>query len=600
MTQDFVHLHVHTQYSLLDGAIKIPDLMKRAADLGMGAVAMTDHGNMYGAVDFQKAAAKHGLKSILGCELYLTKEAHNAQEKGEPKSYHLTALAENLQGYQNLVRLGSMAWLHGVHPRSGLPRVDFDLIATYKEGIIFLSGDLGGEINQALLRGDREEAEAIACRYRDLLGPEHFYLEVMRNALPEQERCNQAMFEMSDALGIGLVATNDCHYLEQHDARAHAILMSIQLGKSVDLERLMEHGLDQLYVRSPQEMCEAFSDRPEACQNTVKIARRCEVEIPLGQVYLPKYDVPQEFKATRGIADQDEAIHAYFRHISQEGLKKRYAQFDEKGLTYDRKVYDARLEEEIGIICSMEFPGYFLIVWDFILWAKQQGIPVGPGRGSGAGSLVAYALDITNLDPIPYDLLFERFLNPERVSMPDFDIDFCMNRRGEVIQYVTQKYGEYNVGQIVTYGQLKAKAVVRDVGRALGLRYGETDRLAKLIPDVLGITLQEALDQEPRLGQMGREDKLVGELFEIALALENLNRQAGMHAAGIVISQEPLWEYVPICRGANGEIVTQFAKNEVEEAGLVKFDFLGLKTLTVIESALALINAQKPEGALAL
>ena len=609
---DFVHLHVHTQYSLLDGALKIPDLMKRVKETGMSAVAMTDHGNMYGAVDFQKAASKKGVKSIIGCEMYFTKEAYDlpAEDKTELKSYHLTMLAMNLQGYKNLMFLNSMAWLHGVHPRTGIPRIDFELFSQHHEGIIVLSGDLGGEINQALLWGNRDEAREIAIKFRDLLGPDRYYLEVMRNAFPEQERCNEAMFAFSEELGIPLVATNDCHYLDREDAKAHAVLMSIQLSKTVDLERLMEHQVDQLYVRSPEEMYEAFSDHPEACANTVKIAEMCDLTIPLGQVYLPKYDVPESFEVPADLSippkllekleqnntelsPQDVRIHAYFEHVSREGLKERFEEFDKKGIEYDRAEYEERLEIEIGIIREMDFPGYFLIVWDFIAWSKQEGIPVGPGRGSGAGSLVAYALRITNIDPLPYDLLFERFLNPERVSMPDFDIDFCMNRRGEVIQYVTEKYGADNVGQIITYGQLKAKAVVRDVGRALGLKYGETDRLAKLVPDVLGISLSEALDQEPRLRQMRQEDETIDALFDIALSLENLNRQAGMHAAGVVISEDPLWEYVPICRGANDEIVTQFAKNEVEEAGLVKFDFLGLKTLTVIETAMKIINEQR-------
>ena len=607
---EFVHLHVHTQYSLLDGAIKIPDLMKRVSEMGMTAVAMTDHGNMYGAVDFQKAAQKHDLKSIIGCEMYVTKEPYDAEEKADPKSYHLTMIATNHQGYKNLVYLNSMAWLHGVFPRSGTPRIDFDLLSEHHEGIVVLSGDLGSEINQAILRGDEDEAYEIATRYRDLLGPDHYYLEVMRNAFPEQERCNEILFEMSEELGIPLVATNDCHYVKRGDARAHAVLMSIQLSKTVDLDRLMEHEVDQLYVRSPKEMYDLFSDHPEACKNTVKIADMCDLEIPLGDIYLPKFDVPEDFEVPAGFripeilqekidagevsfSEQDRRIHAYFEHVAKEGLKARFQEFDVKGLDYDVAEYEERLAMEIGIIQQMDFPGYFLIVWDFINWAKEQGVPVGPGRGSGAGSLVAYSMEITNLDPMPYDLLFERFLNPERVSMPDFDIDFCMNRRGEVIDYVTQKYGADNVGQIITYGQLKAKAVVRDVGRALGLTYGETDRIAKLIPDILGITLQEALDQEPRLTQARREDERVDALFDIALSLENLNRQAGMHAAGVVISEEPLWEYVPLCRGANDEIVTQFAKNEVEEAGLVKFDFLGLKTLTVIETALKIINDQR-------
>ncbi len=610
---DFVHLHVHTQYSLLDGAIKIKKLMSRVKEHGMTAVAMTDHGNMYGAVDFQKAASKNGLKSIIGCELYITKEQYDLEEKLDPRSYHLTMIAKNHTGYKNLMYLNSMAWLNGVHPRSGIARVDFDLIAAHNEGIIALSGDLGGEINQAVLKGDEDEARELAIKYRDAFPRDHFYLEVMRNALPEQERCNEVLFRLSEELGIPLVATNDCHYLAQKDARAHAVLMCIQLGKTVDLDRIMEHGLDQLYVRSAEEMYEAFSDHPEACENTVKIAEMCDLEIPLGNVYLPKYGVPEEFevppsfeipeKLAKKYADsglelteQDRRIHAYFEHVSWEGLEDRFKEFDLKGITYDRQEYVDRLTIEIAIIREMDFPGYFLIVWDFINWAKENGIPVGPGRGSGAGSLVAYSLTITNLDPLPYDLLFERFLNPERVSMPDFDIDFCMNRRGEVIEYVTKKYGEHNVGQIITYGQLKAKAVVRDVGRALGLKYGETDRLAKLVPDVLGISLQEALDQEPRLTQLRNEDDRVDALFDIALSLENLNRQAGMHAAGVVISETPLWDFVPICRGANDELVTQFAKNEVEEAGLVKFDFLGLKTLTVIETALKLINDQRDKS----
>ena len=593
---EFVHLHVHTQYSLLDGAIKIPRLMSKLKEYGMSAVAMTDHGNMYGAVDFQKSAKKNGLKSIIGCELYVTKEQYDLEEKLDPRSYHLTMLAKDHTGYKNLMYLNSMAWLNGVHPRSGVARVDFDLIKANNEGIIALSGDLGGEINQAILKGDEDEARELAIKYRDAFEPDHFYLEVMRNALPEQERCNEVLFRFSEELGIPLVATNDCHYLEQKDAKAHAVLMCIQLGKSVDLERIMEHGLDQLYVRSAEEMYEAFSDHPEACENTVKIAEMCDLTIPLGNVYLPKYGVPQEFKDEHNVHDLDESIHAYFNYVSREGLEQRFEEFRSKGIEFDEKEYRDRLELEINVICTMDFPGYFLIVWDFINWAKENGIPVGPGRGSGAGSLVAYALTITNLDPLPYDLLFERFLNPERVSMPDFDIDFCMNRRGEVIDYVTRKYGQHNVGQIITYGQLKAKAVVRDVGRALGLKYGETDRLAKLVPDVLGISLSEALEQEPRFRQLRDEDPLVDELFEIALSLENLNRQAGMHAAGVVISETPLWDFVPICRGANDELVTQFAKNEGEEAGLVKFDFLGLKTLTVIETALKLINDQRADG----
>ncbi len=591
MAGEFVHLHVHTQYSLLDGAIRIPDLMTTVSEHGMPAVGMTDHGNLYGAVDFQKAAERAGVKPIIGCEMYTTLDPY--EESTDPKSYHLTLIAKSLQGYRNLTFLNSMAWLKGQHKRTGIPRIDFELLKQHSEGIICLSGDLGSEINQLILRGDKAGARAVAKKYRDHFGPDHYYLELMRNALPEQKTVTDELLAMSDELGIPVVATNDCHYVTQEDARAHAILMCIQLGKTVELERLMEHGLDQLYVRSPKEMYELFSDVPEACENTVKIAEMCDLEIPLGEVYLPQYDVPQEFLDEHGFESVRDAIGDYFAHVSREGLEERFAEFDALGVEYDRPEYEERLQVEIDVIRGMDFPGYFLIVWDFIDWAKQQDIPVGPGRGSGAGSLVAYALKITDIDPLPYDLLFERFLNPERVSMPDFDIDFCMNRRGEVIEYVTEKYGHDNVGQIITYGQLKARACVRDVGRALNFSFGETDRIAKLIPDELGITLQQALDQERRLRDLCAEDPKVDALFEIALALENLNRQAGMHAAGVVISEEPLWNYVPVCRGANDEIVTQYAKNEVEEAGLVKFDFLGLKTLTVIDDAVRLINEQR-------
>src|SRR5690554_2547485 len=587
---DFVHLHVHTQYSLLDGAIKIPDLMDRVKELGMGAVAMTDHGNMYGAVDFQKAAKRAGLKSIIGCELYLTKDDYETSI--DAKSYHVTVLAKNHQGYKNLMYLCSMGWLKGYHERSGVPRIDRKLLAEYKDGLIVLSGDLGGEVNQAILRGDLADARKIAKEYLEIFGPEHFYLELIDNAFAEQQLCNDQLIEFSQELGIPLVATNDCHYVAREDARAHGVLMAIQLAKKVDLERLMEHGVDQMFIRSPEEMHEVFAHVPEACDNTLKIADMCDLEIPLGEIFLPQYAVPDAFIKEHDIADYKVGIHEYFEHVSKAGLQKRFADFDRLGLEYERQVYVERLDEEIRIIREMDFPGYFLIVWDFIRWAKEQKIPVGPGRGSGAGSLVAYSLDITDIDPIPYDLLFERFLNPERVSMPDFDIDFCMNRRGEVIDYVHHKYGMDNVGQIITYGQLKAKAVVRDVARALNFSYGEADTMSKLIPDQIGISLGEALEQEPKLRDMRAEDPLVDALFDIALSLENLNRQAGIHAAGVVISERPLWEYVPITRGSDGEKVTQFAKEEVEEAGLVKFDFLGLKTLTVIDTALKIINSK--------
>ena len=594
MTRPFVHLHLHTQYSLLDGAIRLPELMRRVQELGMGAVAMTDHGNMFGAVDFQKAAKKAGVKPILGCEMYtMAGRMDDEDDRLVAKSHHLTLLATDLEGYRNLAWLTSMAWLHGQHPRTQIPRLDFSTLAQRHRGLVCLSGDMGGEVNQAVLRGDLAEAERVVGCYRDLFGPDRYFLEIMDNAFPEQRRCNEALVELGERMGVELVATNDCHYLTRDEARAHAVLMCIQLGKSCDIDRLMEHGVDQLYVRSPEEMWEVFGDLPRALENTARIAEMCDVEIPLGQAFLPRYCVPQAFcqeHDLQGDDRRDDAIHRYFVHVAQEGLEERFGEMRQLGQGFDEETYRARLEEELGIICQMGFSSYFLIVWDFIRWSHQQGIPVGPGRGSGAGSLVAYSMRITDIDPLPYDLLFERFLNPERVSMPDFDIDFCMNRRSEVIEYVTETYGADNVGQIITYGQLKARAVIKDVGRALNFSFGETDRISKLIPDELGIDLEGALQKEPKLRQMRQEDERVDLLFDISLKLENLSRQAGIHAAGIVISEEPLWEYVPVCRGAGGEIVTQYAKNEVEEAGLVKFDFLGLKTLTVIDIALRLIQ----------
>jgi len=596
MSDDFVHLHVHTQYSLLDSAVKIPELMDRTVEMGMPAVAMTDHNNMYGAVDFQKAAQDRGIDPIIGCEMSLV-DADDFRDAPDPTSYHITLLAKNLEGYYNLALLNSMAWMQGYHERTETPRINFEFLANNNDGLICLSGDLGSEINQAVLQDKTDRAREIAQRYASAFPEDHYYLEIMHNGFPEQQRCADEVIDLAHDLDIPLVATNDVHYLDQDEAPAQAILMCIQLSKTVDLDQVMDHGVDDLYLRSPAEMRELFSHVPEACDNTLKIADMCDLEIPLGDIYLPQTDVPEDFVVSEGLEDADNStlVHEYFEHRAYEGLEERFEEFDEQGKSYDEQAYYDRLDDEIGIIREMDYPGYFLIVADFINWAKQQDIPVGPGRGSGAGSLVAYAMRITNLDPIPYDLLFERFLNPERVSMPDFDIDFCMNRRGEVIDYVTDKYGEKNVGQIITYGKMKAKGCIRDVGRTLNFSYSETDRIAKLIPDQPGITLDEALAEEPKLREMREKDDRVDQLFEVALSLENLNRQAGIHAAGVVISEEPLWETVPVCRGADGEMVTQYAMEQVEEAGLVKFDFLGLKTLTVIDTAVELVNENRDE-----
>ena len=591
MGSSFVHLHVHTLYSFLDGAIKVGPLVSRVAELGMPAVAMTDHGNMFGAVEFFTKCKAKGIKPIIGSEFNLVSESA-AEHKGDP--FHLTALALNDQGYRNLMRLSSDSWLQGMH--RGVPYIDPSMLESYHQGLVLLSGDLGGEIPRAILRNDMDKAREIAGYYRELVGPERFYLEMMDNDFPEQAAVNRGLLELSKSLELEIVATNDAHYMEREIAAAQGILMCIQLGKSVELEQATSHGVDSFYLKTPEEMRAAFAELPQACDNTLKIAEMVDFEMSLGEVYLPQYKVPESFIAEiGGEVSPKEAIHEYFKERARSGLEDRLNQLKAQGLEIDEAVYRERLEIEIGIITNMDFPGYFLIVWDFINWSKRQGIPVGPGRGSGAGSLVAYSLTITDIDPMQYGLLFERFLNPERVSMPDFDIDFCMNRRGEVIDYVTEAYGKNNVGQIATFGGLKARACIRDVGRALAFSFSETDRIAKLIPDEIGITLQQAKDKEPKLRALLAEDERVDQLYTIGMQLEGLYRQAGMHAAGIVISETPLWDFVPVFRGANDEIVTQYAKNEVEMAGLVKFDFLGLKTLTVLDEARKLIDQGQQE-----
>ena len=574
----FAHLHVHTHYSFLDGAIRIPDLAAATKAAGMTAVAMTDRGNMYGAVEMQKQCEKSGVKPIFGCEVAVVEK-----DRCDPKDKRTTSLvllAESLEGYKNLLAVVSHGWLEGY--AGDVPRVDRALIEAHRAGLIALSGGLAGDVSQAVLRRDLGRARELAAGWRDLLGEGNFFLQIEDLGFQECRPINEALAELAGDLGIGVVATSGVRYLKPDDARAHAALVCIGLGKSF-------HGIqgripEGLWLRPEADMREAFRWVPEAVDNAGAIAERCNVKIPLGKTFLPSYKVPE------GITRAD-----YLRERAREGLARRFANYDAHGVTVDRPGYEARLEEELGIIITMDFPGYFLIVWDFIAKAKELGCPVGPGRGSGAGSLVAWALSITDIDPIRYGLLFERFLNPERVSMPDFDIDFCMNKRGVVIDYVTEKYGQHNVGQIITYGALKAKAALRDVGRVLELSFGEVDRIAKLIPEELGITLADALKKEPRIEALFAEDARYRELYDMARKLENLYRHAGMHAAGVVISEEPLWHYVPICRGANGEIVTQFAKDEVEYAGLVKFDFLGLKTLTVLDHAVRLVNESRAQ-----
>ncbi len=583
MSESFVHLHLHTQYSFLDGAIKVKDLMKRTKEMGMTAVAITDHGVMHGIVDFYKQARANDLKPILGCETYITAGSH--KDRNTRDSYHVTLLAENNQGYANLVRLISIAHTDGFYYNA---RIDHDLLAQYHEGIIALSGCLGGEVSQAFLQRGYEAARDTAARYLAIMGPGNYYIEIMHNGMEEQERFNQAAARISEELGIPLVATNDCHYMRQEDAFAQEVLMCISTGKTLSDENRLRHEVTEFYLKDPETMRRQFADYPAALEATREIADRCNVTLDLGNHYLPAFPVPE-----------GHTLHSYLEYEAVQGLERRFAEFRAQGLTFDEAVYRDRLMTEVKIICNMDFPGYFLVVWDFIRHAKEQGIPVGPGRGSGAGSLVAYALRITDIDPIPYDLLFERFLNPERVSMPDFDVDFCMNRRDEVIKYVAEKYGRENVAQIVTFGVLKAKSCIRDVGRVMGLPYGEVDKISKLVPEELNITLESAIEKEPRLRELVESSETYTSLYTTAKALEGLCRHSGVHAAGIVIGDKPIYSYVPVKRSEDGVLVTQFAKDEVEEAGLVKFDFLGLKTLTVIDHAVRLINrGRAPEDCL--
>ncbi len=576
---EFTHLHLHTQYSLLDGAIRVKDLFPRVLELGMDSVAVTDHGNMHGAVDLYNASKKHGVKLIFGCETYITPDRFDRTVR---RSSHLTLLAKNEVGYRNLSYLNSMGHLEGFYYN---PRIDKPLLREHTEGLIGMSACLGGEVAKTLLHEGVAKAEEVIKEYRDIFAPGDFYLEVMPNGLPEQETVNEEYRRLGPKLGVPLVATNDCHYVHRSDARAQEILISIQTGKTESDEKRLRHDVDEFFLKSPAEMEAPFKDLPEALENSVKIASQCNVELQLGKTVLPQYKVPEGHD-----------LETYLEDVARRGLDDRFAAMQRAGLAFDPDEYRARLAHELGVIKSMGFPGYFLIVWDFINWAKEHKIPVGPGRGSGAGSLVAYAMRITDLDPIRYKLIFERFLNPERITMPDFDVDFCMNRRDEVIEYVKQKYGANRVGQIATFHQLKARGVIRDIARVMEIPFSEADKLAKLVPEPVqgkSPAVRDAIEQVPELKKLYQEDGRMHELLDVADALQGLNRHAGMHAAGVVIAEEPLTEYVPCFRGKNDEIVTQFSMGDVEKVGLVKFDFLGLKTLTVIDTAVRLINEQR-------
>jgi DNA polymerase III subunit alpha len=582
MAGEFAHLHLHTSYSLLDGAIRLDDLFPKVLEQGMKSVAMTDHGNMFGAVDFYKKAKAAGVKPIFGTETYVA--GNDRTDRTNRKNHHLILLAKDEAGYQNLTYLNSMGYLQGFYYH---PRIDKPLLKERSQGLIGLSACLGSELAQAVLKEGVEKAKDVAREYQSLFDPGCYFLEVMPNGLDEQQLVNDAYRKIGRELDIPVVATNDCHYVNRGDYKAHEVLMAIQQGRTIDDDKRLSHKNDAYYIKTPEEMNAAFRDWPEVLENAARIADMCKVELSLGKTMLPQYKVPEGF-----------TIESYVRHVAAEGLTRRFSEKQSRGEAFDADLYRQRLDYELGVIEKMGFPGYFLIVWDFIKWAKDQGIPVGPGRGSGAGSVAAWALRITDIDPLGFKLLFERFLNPERVSMPDFDVDFCMERRDEVIKYVTQKYGADKVGQIATFHQLKSRGVIRDISRAMGIPYAEADRVAKLVPEpVQGKSppIDKAIAEEPRLKELYDNDPKYRELLDIAKALEGLNRHAGMHAAGVVISERPLWEYVPCFKGQNGEIITQFAKDEVELAGLVKFDFLGLKTLTVIAKAVKLIKKRIPD-----
>ena len=581
---DFVHLHLHTEYSLLDGAISLDNLIKKAIDLKMPAVAVTDHGNLFSALDFYLKAMKAGTKPIIGCEIYVApgsrfdKSAPAGQN--EEASYHLILLVRSKQGYKNLVKLVTSAYLEGFYYK---PRIDKELLRQHSDGLIGLSACLGGEIPSLLTQNRYEDAKKVALEYELIFGKDNFYLELQDNGIPEQEHVNRELLKLTKDSGIPVVATNDCHYLDMEDHKAHDALLCIQTGKTVKDVNRLRFSSETFYMKTPEEMKKAFSYIPEALTNTVKIAERCNLELELGKYHLPHFPVPEGY--TR---------ETFMAELARKGLDKRFGEIEAvRGVgSIDKKTYRDRLEFEIQMIDKMGFAGYFLIVSDFIRYAKEHGIPVGPGRGSAAGSLVAYSLRITDLDPLPYNLLFERFLNPERISMPDIDVDFCQDRRDEVLKYVTEKYGQDHVTQIITYGTMLAKGVIRDVGRVLDIPYAECDRMAKLIPNKLNITLKESLEQEPKLKEAMNKDARIAELMEIALLLEGQVRHASKHAAGVVISQEPLTEYLPLFKTPKDEITTQFDMKGVEKIGLVKFDFLGLRNLTVIRKAEDNINAR--------
>jgi len=582
-SSNFVHLHLHTDYSLLDGACEIGELTAEAARRGMPAVAVTDHGNLFAAANFYHKATTHGVKPIIGCEVYVAPDNHKNRGSDAERSNHLLLLCENDEGYRNLIKLVSTGYLDGFYYK---PRVDHELLAKHSSGLIALSACLRGEVADALMAEKYEQARANAYRLRDIFGKGNFFLEVQDQGIEIEKRINRELVSLSKETGIPLVATNDCHYLTRADAHAQEVLLCIQTGKTMSDGSRMKFQTDQFYFKTAEEMARVFGELPDALSRTVAIAERCNVKIQRVVNPFPEFKVPE-----------GHTTDTYFEKVAREGFAARAPQIErlakENRLRHTLAEYERRLTDEIQMIQKMRFAGYFLIVWDFIHYARAQGVPVGPGRGSAAGSLVGYSLHITDVDPLQYDLLFERFLNPERVSMPDIDIDFCMRRRGEVIDYVRQKYGAENVAQIITFGTMAAKAVLKDAGRALDMPYGEVDKIAKMVPTTLNISLEDALRQSPQLDSARKSDERVKELVEVALRLEGLARHASTHAAGVVISPQPLTEIVPLYKSNKDEITTQYDMNALERIGLLKMDFLGLTTLTVLDDAVRLIKQNR-------
>ncbi len=578
---EFVHLHLHTEFSLLDGACRIDELLDQAAALKMPAIGVTEHGNMFSSVIFHDHARARGLKPILGCEVYMA-PGSRLTKSGNPgeTANHLILLAETDEGYHNLIKLVSAGYTEGFYYK---PRIDRELLARHAKGLIGMSSCLKGEVAEGLSHQQEKKAYDAAAAYRDILGPDNFFLELQWHGIEEQRVVNSGLPALARDLNLPLVCTNDVHYLREADAHPHDILLCIGTGKAFTDTKRLRYDAKQFFLKTPAEMAEVFKDFPDALRNTMRIAERCDVKLQEGTNYLPNFDVPPGF-----------TLDEYFDHVTRLGFKERLLRLHQLAsaglLRHTIDEYERRLSYELEMIKKMEYPGYFLIVWDFIRYAREQGIPVGPGRGSAAGSLVAYCLRITDVDPIDFDLIFERFLNPERVSLPDIDIDFCERRRGEVIDYVTRKYGRENVAQIITFGTMKARAVVRDVGRVLEMPFADVDKVAKQIPPALDMTLAKALEESEPLRLMEQNDPKVKELLSVARRLEGMTRHASVHAAGVVIAPKAITEYAPLYKGARDEIVTQWSMKEIERVGLLKMDFLGLSTLTLIDDAIAEIK----------